>query len=306
MIYRILLLALPIIWAETVFSQACCTATGSHEFAVVGRCQQGVLASQLSFERAVGSHDREGQFHVLGRGHVQDVVMHVGGGMRIFDPRLQVSGSLPLRLQQRNFGSNHEAQAIGVGDAVLSLRYTALQDSMLGWKSASPPFLDLIVMSTLPTGRAPHQGQEGQLGADVMGEGLLSLGAGARMVSFVTSAHAFFGAATYQWRGLPIGSRERPAGDALNLSLGYLYLFNLHWSASLYGNLRHVFHDDSLSVENVGMTRLRSGASLSYVIVVPIWEISASVTTDPLFNGGGRNIPYAGVNGAIVLKRSFL
>lgn len=304
--YRVGLLFLCSMWADAALSQACCTATGSNEFAVVGRCQQGVIASQLSFERAFGSHNRDGEYRPLGRGHVQDFVMNVGAGFRLFDPRLQISGVIPIRVQQRHFGMNNKAQSVGVGDTVLSLRFTALQDSMLGWTSGSPPFLDMIVLTRLPSGRGPHQAKPNQLGADVMGEGLFSFGGGARLVSFITPAHAAFSSFIYEWRSMPIQSVERPSGDAMNLSAGYLYLMNFQWSVSVFANLRHVFRDHAFLDDNQGMTRLRSGANINYVILVPTWEISASLTTDPLFSRAGRNIPYSGVNAAITLKRSFL
>ena len=49
-------------WSSSALSQACCTATGSQDFAVVGRCQQAVIAVQTSAERTMGSTDRTGDY----------------------------------------------------------------------------------------------------------------------------------------------------------------------------------------------------------------------------------------------------
>ena len=111
-------------------AQACCTATGSSGFGVVGRCYFAVLATQLSYERGYGTFDSRGRFSRLRNAEVDDFVVALGGGVRLGTPALQLHGSIPLRMQYRDLHGLPAASAVGFGDASLMLRAMAVEDRM--------------------------------------------------------------------------------------------------------------------------------------------------------------------------------
>jgi len=291
-------------FSNDVYGQACCNVIGSTEFGVVGRCQEAVIATQVQHTQVNGSFDHNGQYHSLGRSQIQDAIFTIGGGARVLDSRLQVIGSIPFRLQHRDFGQKQHNQSFGIGDVGLALRYTLIKDNMRGWAYGKAPFLDVILSSRLPTGRAPDQGASEALGADVMGEGMLGFGSGLRLTSFFMPEHAIFFSGLYEIR-LNTRPSERPNNDTLLGSVGYYYLIGQKWSFS--SAIQYIFDDIfKSSLSSNTMTQLRMGLGVNYALSIPIWELSGMIVVDPWWMTVTHNVPFAGVSSMISLKRNFL
>lgn len=184
-------------------AQACCTATGTSGFGVVGRCHFAVLAAQLSYERGHGSFDANGDYHPLSHAEVDDVVLSLAGGIRLGTPKLQVYGSIPLRLQYRDLEGLSSDSAVGPGDASLALRAMAVEDLVTGiqWSDARSflPFVEPYVGGRAPTGKGPTESDRPS-GVDATGDGTWTAFAGVSVTKFVTLSDAVVLDGSYGYR----------------------------------------------------------------------------------------------------------
>jgi hypothetical protein len=233
--------------ASPARGQACCTATGSSELGVVGRCHFAVLAVQVGYDRGFGSFDARSRFTALKSAVVQDATLTLAGGIRLFTPALQIHGALPLRLQHRDLRALPAETALGPGDAALSLRAMVVEDLVAGLDLTDPqtlvPFVEPFVGVRAPTGRAPAD-SESPSGADVTGEGAYTLLGGVQVTKFLTLHQALAVTGAYGRRfphrvsSTGGGTREFSPGDEIDLKLAYVNVLDLFWSFTLFSTLR--------------------------------------------------------------------
>jgi len=313
-----LALALPLIstWTTRATAQACCTATGSNELAVVGRCYEATVAGQLSYETAWGSYDADGEHHGLSQTQVHDVVFTLGAGTRLGWKRLQIYGTAPWRLQHRALGSADGATAFRPGDAAMAVRLTAVDDLMAGVDVADLrtllPFVDLYAGVGMPLGIAPEDSAVDSA-ADVTSDGAWKLNGGVKLAKFITLSHVIALRSSYNHRfarnvELAAGTppREVNLGDDISNNLSFLYLHDLWWSGGALADVRFTLpaQEDGETVANSSARRFRLGAWASYYLTYPSWQLTASLTSDLPLDELGKNIPFAGPTASLTIQRN--
>jgi len=296
-------------------AQACCVGGGG-QLGVVGRERRAALTAQLLYQRATGSYGDDGRYHPLRRISIDDVVLELGGGVRVFDHRLELSGSVPTRLQHRAFPGNEASTRVGLGDASVGLGVMVVRGSVEGMRRTEPssyrPFLDLDLGVVLPTGRAPENASD-QNGADVMGTGHFTLQGGFRSSQFLTLQHIVTLRVLYE-QGLardvpgPFGiTRSYRPGRAVSVRASWLHVRDMRWSAGVFTNARFAAsaRQDGVRVPASASRRFSLGALLSWVFLLPNWEATLSLTLDTFFDGPDRNLPQVGPSLSVMVKRSF-
>ena len=297
-------------------AQACCTATGAGEFAVVGRCQDKVLGAQMSYQRGLGSYADDGEYRSLDHAEVNDVTLSVGGGFRVIDKSFQLYGSAPLRLQQRGLDGTGTNTSVGLGDVGLAARWTALADNMAGLDFGEAdslvPFLDLYAGTKLPTGR-PAEDSEVTTGSDIMGDGSWQLYAGAKAAKFIAPEHVFGLRGQYSYafaRTIDHGgtSTEYRPGPTWLGALSYLYIHDLFWSGGLVATYEWSARAESggALVPDSESRRLSFGGHITHGFDFPFWEATLSVTVDSWWERGGENVPFVGPSASVALRRQWL
>lgn len=297
-------------------AQACCTATGSSELGVVGRCHFGVIASQLAYDRGFGSFDARGKYRSLEGAEVDDVVLTLAGGVRLGTPALQVHGTLPLRLQHRELSGLPTATRFGLGDASLGFRAMLIEDLVAGLDLSEPrtllPFFEPFVAVRAPTGRAPSD-SETPTQADVMGDGAWTAIGGAQITKFLTLHQAVAVTGSYAHRfphdvsSAAGRTRRYSPGDELDAKLAYVHVVDMFWSFSVFSTGRWTLQasNDGAEVPDSASRRIRFGAGLSHYLSYPTWQLTASAAFDPPVDGLSENVPFAGSSLALGLQRNF-
>ncbi|MDH5491069.1 MAG: hypothetical protein OEY14_03890 [Myxococcales bacterium] len=299
----------------SVRAQACCTATGSGEFGLVGPCHDAAISAQLSYQAVIGSYGDTGAMRPLADATIGDLTLSLGAGLRLLNRRLEIGVIAPLRMQYRRFGAERSLRA-RPGDVFVGTRLTTLRDTTtgieLGNSASYRPFLDLIAGLRLPTGRAPDASED-PLGADVTGTGSFELNLGLKITKFLTLEHAVSLSAIWAHRfsrtvSAPEGALEFAAGERLSLRASWLYLPSLRWSAGLFigASASSAATQDGQRIEASATHSLSFGGYATWVFLFPEWEVTASLSVDPFFPSGGRNLPYVGPSISLFLKRGFL
>lgn len=298
-------------------AQACCTATGAGEFAVVGRCQSAVIATQLTYQHGLGTYTDRGDYRGIDHAQVDDVTLSLGGGFRPFHPQWQVYGSVPLRLQYRAFDAAGSDLRLGPGDAAAGVRWTALQDAMGGLALSDPstltPFLDLYATLKTPTGRAPED-TEVTTGADITGDGAWQLAAGAKLSKFLTPNHVVGLQGTYSHlfaRTIEKANGQTTdyaPGAEVDLTATYLHIHDLFWSWGLNSSLKFAGETvaDGKTVPDSQTRRLRFGGHVTHGFDFPKWEATLSVTVDAWWDGASANLPFVGPAASLAIRRQWM
>lgn len=301
--------------ASTARAQACCTATGSSGFGVVGRCYFAALASELSYDRGFGTFDAQGRFEQLSRAEADDIVLALAGGVRLGTPMLQLYGSVPVRLQYRDLHGLPAASAVGFGDSSVTLRAMTVEDRMTGIELARPatliPFVEPFIGLRAPTGRPATRSTE-PTGVDAMGEGGWVASAGVALTKYVTLSTAATITASYGKRFPYQVEQGKSAakfqpGDELDARLGVVHVFDLLWSASAFVSGRFTAESglDGVSIGESRTRRIRLGAGVERYLVFPTWQLGLSASLDPPLAGFGQNLPFAGTTLSLSMQRNF-
>ncbi|MCK6537074.1 MAG: hypothetical protein L6Q84_29245 [Polyangiaceae bacterium] len=302
--------------AGAVRAQACCTATGSSELGVVGRCHFAVLASQLSYDRGFGSVDARGKYQSLDGSRVDDAVLTLAGGVRLGTPALQAHAAVPLRLQHRELRGLPAATRLGPGDASLGLRAMVVEDLVAGLDLSEPrtllPFIELFVAGRFPTGRDASD-SDTPTQADVTGEGAWSLLGGAQITKFVTLHQAVVATGSYARRfphdvtGANGQTRRYAPGDEVDAKLAYVNVFDLFWSATLFSTARFTARaaNDGVAVPDSDTRRVRFGGGVSHYLSYPYWQLTFSASFDPPVDDFAKNVPFASVTAGLTVQRNF-
>ncbi|MFP4598509.1 MAG: hypothetical protein ACLFVJ_09660 [Persicimonas sp.] len=297
-------------------AQACCTATGAGELSVVGRCYDGVAAAQLSYERAWGSYDVEGEYHSMSDAEIDDFILTLGAGQRVLTRSLQVHASVPLRMQYRRFGDADGDMATRLGDAAFALRWTALEDKMDGIDfdkfDSLVPFLDAYIALKVPSGRAPED-SESATGADITGDGAWQALVGTKISKFITSSHVLAVQLDYIHgfaRDIDHGGAQPidfDPGEEFSARLSWLQIHDLFWSWGAFakGQWATDASQDGEVVDGSATERFRVGAHITHAISFPLWEVTLSGSVDTWWDHAGQNLPYVGPSGAVTLRRNW-
>ncbi len=300
--------------AGTTAAQACCTATGSSGFGVVGRCYLAVLAAQVSYERGFGTFDASGRFQALRHAEVDDVVVALGGGVRLWTPAVQLYGSVPVRFQYRALESLPAATAVGFGDSSVGLRVMTVEDLMTGLVASEPatwmPFVEPFVGVRAPTGRSPSESVE-PTSVDATGDGAWAALGGVAVTKFITLMTAANLTVSYGRRFAHrvrrgAGSVLYSPGDEVGARLGIVHVFDLFWSASVFasGIFTGTAAADGQAMAGSATRRIRFGAGVERYVVFPTWQIGVSASVDPPVDGLGQNVPFAGSTVSLQLQRN--
>ena len=303
--------------ARSAGAQACCVSAAAHEFAVVGRVEDAVVVAELGYEHGFGSYDSQSRYHRLRDAEVDDGVLTLGAGVRLFPRDLQVGAALPLRVQHRDLPGVGSSTRFGFGDASLALRYTLIDDPLTGIHAAEPasyvPMIDLIAGVRVPLGRAPDESRD-ETGADATGEGAWVALIGAEVTKFLTQRDAIQLRADYGYRfSHEIHPASAPAseldpGDEIGVGAAFLDYpsFVWSWGAFLDARFTTAAANDGVTVPRSASRRVRAGAHVTYAWSHPEWRSTLTLSTDPFWDGVSRNVPFAGVRAALNVRRSFL
>lgn len=315
---RLAVLGLGLFLGRAVLAQACCSASNPTEFGVVGPRQHAAVATQIGYQSYDGTYDDRGKNHKLTGMSPQDVTLMLGGGWRPWHGPVQVQAALPLRWQQRAYPTMASQSAAGMGDAAVALRWTALQDPMVGLFAGEPdrllPFLDLAVGMKMPTGKATEDGAPDKAGADVTGDGAWQMTATLRALKYVTAKHAFGLGLDYSHqmeRGIPDGNGGKSKfakGDSLEVRANWVQVHGMFWSWGAFASylMGADARQDGRPVPDSAVRHFRAGASVTRVLVLPAWETTLGVAIDPWWQDGARNVPYVGPSLSLSLRRNFL
>jgi hypothetical protein len=275
-----------------------------------------VLASQLSYDRGLGSFDAYGNYARLRDAEVDDVVLTLAGGVRLGTPALQVHAAVPLRLQYRELSGLAHATRFGAGDATLGFRAMVVEDAMggidLSDAGSLSPFFEPFIGARAPTGRAASD-SETPTQADVMGDGAWSVFGGVAVSKFLTLAHALKLTGAYAHRfahdvpGAAGADRRFAPGDEIDVNLAYLNLVDIYWSWTVFSSARWTLPavSDDVRIENSDARRVRVGVGVSYYLTYPTWQLNTSVAADPPLSGLSKNVAFAGVTASLGLQRNF-
>ncbi len=297
-------LILTLACVSDVAAQACCTTTGTTEFAVVGECRQAIVGAQFAVNNAHGSYDRSGQYRELSTVKAVDSLLLLAAATRLSNEEIQAGVTLPLRHNFRSIEGAGRDSEFGVGDLGLVGRYTLSRDPMTGFGHDWRPFFDVVARMTLPTGARPEQSAAGRLGVDLMGEGVLATGLGVRVAAFVAPTHSLSLASEYDLRYR--WHQSQWANDTLSARFSYLHIAAARWSLGAVLSYRQLFESESNDRETVGSMSMRFGLYASYAVQIPHWDVVVSGSSDVPRNDFGRNISYAGTTFALGLRRNFL
>ncbi|MFW6049548.1 MAG: hypothetical protein ACODAU_00150 [Myxococcota bacterium] len=293
-------------------AQACCTGTASGELGVVGPCRRALVSAQLTWEHQVGGWANDGTFRRFDGTRAEDLALTVAGGVRFLEDRLQLHGSLPVRMQHRALPGLGTSTRAGLGDAFVGLRGTIVEGAQDGVEKGDPstlvPWVDLILGAGIPTGRAPDRTRDAT-GADIMGDGSWDATLGAKLTQFVASRHAL--TATFTWShrfARQVEGRRFAPGARYAVRLAWLHIPSLFWSWGPFASLDLTApaEQDGNTVAASRTRRLRVGLFATHAIVFPTWELMVGLSSDAMFDGGGRNVPFAGATLSVGIQRVFM
>jgi hypothetical protein len=303
-------------------AQSCCGVAGEDELSVAGFDRRAVLTSKLAVEHMLGRHDRDGEYHGLGDDvAATDAQLVLGAGLRMpFYEPLQVHGSLPVRLQYRALPERDSATRLGLGDASLFVRWSALRDDELGLfhaRSTAVPSLDLYAGTKLPSG-VHDEGADARALARTMGDGVVALIAGVRAIKYVTPEHAVRLSLHYDWKLARESEAGSPyeafsPGDTFGLTLGYLGTSGMRWAFGVTADALFTFESSGRmaggeleALEGTAMHEITLGAHLTHLIVMPELDLTLGVSYTPPIVGFARNTSLEGVVGALTLRWHFM
>ncbi len=303
---------------RTAQAQSCCGVAGEDELSVAGFERRAVFTSKLAVEHMLGRHDSRGDYHALDDGiSATDAFLVLGAGVRMpFYELLQIHGSVPVRLQHRELMTD-AATLVGLGDASLFLRWSALRDDERGFfeeSSTLTPSLDLFVGAKAPTG--PYDdGPDAHAFARTTGDGTWSLIGGVRAIKYLTAVHALRLSVRYDHRLVretdgASGYAAFSPGDVVNLTLGYLGLAGMHWAYGITldgrftgpSSARLATEGELHALPGTSMRQLTLGAHLTRVLLMPKLDLTLGLAYSPPVDGLSRNISWEGLTGALTLR----
>ncbi len=298
---------------DSAIAQACCTATAFGENGVVGRCHRAALSSEWSLREYAWGFDGGGRLLGHRDRELRDLVWTLGGGIRFPYRHLQIHGQIPVLFQVRRFDGDGSSE-MGIGDGLVGLRWTLLEDPMMGirshWGNSLKPFLDVAVSIKAPTGKPPWESRD-LSGADVTGSGAWELMGGIKVSKFVIPHWAVVLGA-FHGRSFAVSdageAMEFTPGDETQVLASLLHIRNFLWSGGGSVGFRHTGPSriDEEDVAGSDTRRLVFGLQVTRVIKAPFWEVSLGLGSDARWDGGGLGIPLAGPSMTLGIRRAFI
>lgn len=306
------LLAVSLSFAESASGQTCCTTTGANDLGVVDRDHVAVLGAELNYDRAYGSFDGDGSFRTLRNAEVDDLMLSLAGGLRLWPRALQLHGGVALRFQYRQFGSL-QGSHLGLGDSAVSLRYLLLDAGREGAPDGRyVPFVEPFVGLRIPSGTGPEEADSATL-VDATGDGATMAHAGVLLAEHVSESDAVELSVSYGHRfarEVEYGEARRSfaPGPELNARASFGHSVDMFWSWKLFLSLRATGSSDldGRTLADSATHRLRAGAMLAHFLRFPTWQLVASASFDPPIGGFGSNVPFAGSSLILSVRRSFV
>ena len=289
-------------------AQTCCTTTGANELGVVERDRSAVLGVQLDHDRGYGSFNAQGTFRSLTDAEVDDIVLALGGGIRLWPRELQINGAVPLRAQYRELRGQSGAH-LGLGDASLALRYVLVDGGRPG--GGLSPFVEPFAGLRFPTGTPPEAASEPTL-VDATGDGSLLVYVGFLVVEALGDSDAVRLSAALGHRfsrrvASPTGPQSFTPGEEITARLGFAHTLDMFSSVEAFATLRATTtaHLDGNHVTDSATHRVRVGAALAHFLAFPTWQLVGAISLDPPISHFGSNVPFAGTSLTLGLRRNF-
>jgi hypothetical protein len=298
--------------AGSVRAQTCCTTTGANDLGVVDRDQRAVLGVELGHDRGYGSFDAEGKFRALAGAEVDDAILSVGAGIRLWPRALQVNAAVPFRFQYRSLAGARESH-VGLGDAELGLRYLLLDAGRPGAPDGRfVPFVEPLLGLRLPTGTGSEEATARTL-VDATGDGATLVYGGVSLAEYLSDDGALKLLATYGHRfarqvDSPEGTRRFAPGPEVTARAAFGHAIDLFWSWEVFLALRVTASSslDGRAIADSATHRLRGGVAVAHYLRFPIWQLVASASFDPPVARLGSNVPFAGSSLILSVRRNFI
>jgi hypothetical protein len=309
--------------ARAAHAQSCCGVASEDELSVAGWERRAVLTSKLAVTHMLGRHDSDGAYQSLPDDtSATDAQLVLGAGVRMpFYEPLQIHGSFPIRMQYRALpgatGEQTSATAVGAGDALVFVRWSALRDDERGLfdaASTAVPSLDLYAGSKLPTARH-EDGPSAREQARTMGDGTFALILGARAIKHITPEHALRLSARYELHdSREVDDAAAPyerfhPGNIIGLAIGYLGLSGMHWAYGATIDLTFTTAtsteapgEDFEDVPNSAQREVTLGAHVTRTVAMPDLDLTLGVTYAPPIDQLSRNTTLEGIAGALTLR----
>ncbi len=318
-----LVVALLTLAARAAHAQSCCGVASEDELSVAGWERRAVLTSKLAVTHMLGRHDSDGAYSSLPDDtSATDAQLVLGAGVRMpFYEPLQIHGSFPIRMQYRALpdatGEQTSATAVGAGDALLFMRWSALRDDERGLfdeASTAVPSLDLYAGGKAPTGHH-EDGPSAREQARTMGDGTFALIFGARAIKHVTPEHALRLSARYELHdsrqvedATAMYERFHP-GNIVGFAIGYLGLSGMHWAYGATIDLTFTtatgmkaIGEDFQDVPNSAQREVTIGAHVTRTISMPDLDLTLGLTYAPPIDQLSSNTTLEGIAGALTLR----
>jgi hypothetical protein len=320
----LLALACAFFTAGSARAQSCCGVVAEDELAVVSPHRRAVVTTRVTLKRMLGRHDLDGRYRSLDSGvSATDAQLTLGGGLRFpFYDRLQVHGALSGRLQHRRLpdedgSGTSSALAGGLGDVSGFLRWSASFDDQRGLVGAARslvPSLDLYAGAKAPSA-AYHEGISARDVARTMGDGAWGIVAGARLIKYLTPAHAARVSLRYDarlWRDADADvtgfSRFSP-GDQVGLTLAYLGLKGMWWMFGCTADFTFTLPSSartasggSRSLSGTEMRETVLGVHLTRVLLMPRLDLTGSLSYTLPLPKLSQNLSFEGVLAGLALR----
>lgn len=302
-------------------AQSCCSLVSEDEISVVPPQHRAVVSARLAAKQMLFLHDLDGESHPLANDvSATDVTVALGAGLRFpFHDRLQLHGSLPVRLQLRSLPAEarDSSGAVGPGDAGLFLRWSALYDDERGLFASdadAAPSLDLHAGVELPTGRYVEGGDAHAL-ARTMGAGSAAWVVGLSVLKYVGSTHGARISTRYAHRfarssdPAATGYETFTPGAQLGFTAGYWLLDGMRWlfgaaldsTWTLPAHAREAGESDR-SLAHTAARQTSLGVQVIRVLHMPDLELMFGVASDLPLPALSANVSWEGVQASVALR----
>ncbi len=298
--YLFLILWGMLLLPSLIWSQSCCTATGSLDFARVGQCQTNVIAFTGSYTPFSQSYSTDGSRKSIEAYERSETKMQIGVGYKFFNT-FQLNAIIPLLYQRMDFEALGSNDGLSLGDIRLGSIIHLIRVESMPFSLNSPkeflPGVDLRVSLKTRSGTSMGESKNVVLRADVTSDGYYGYSAGISFVRFITMSHVV----QYQFDYWAFTQKileetEISKNDDRIQRISYLYIYNLFHSIGI-----------SASLNNKGAEK-RHMWSLNYTHVVdfPRFEVSVGISAIPPYDWHNEVIPETGHSVTLGARYSFM
>jgi hypothetical protein len=292
--------------APALAAGASCCGGGGGGGVLAGRGDAGLLDLSLEAERYAGYWDLDGTHKPDPPGSAMaQYRLALAGALRLI-PAWQVSGSLPLVVNDNSYGGL-SSRTRGLGDATAGLFWEPL-DQRSTWRLASAadlvPAVTVGAVVTIPTGVSPYDDVSSSF--DVTGRGFWRLD-GRVLVdkgwrAWSASLELGYGVAFERWVNRSYGgwvppARKKPGDRATaSLSLGYrLFLGTGGWTLATAAALSWLHEADGtrdgVRDDTTGLEKSAAALTVTWSGTDSDWSARAGLAHAFRQDGWGRNFP---------------